>query len=391
MTDVLRRGGPVTSGRSAFCRRRPTRACRRESSKMRTRRACDVADRRQQLDVATGATQSTGSVASPTRPTSPSGTNPSAPRTRQRKRRRRAGTSVWLSAQRWHPRARPRGSGRSSRAAPNGRGGIAAQPSGTVLHAPHRPENQPAPPHAAAGCHYRRLRNLDKITDLRSLAGWVGLIVLRWPRPPKTARSPDPAEQAFGACHTLLASHGQVVAVLTSPAGRPAWSDRAPPSDIHGWVAVTLTSPPYGRAIHGRVEHRRGALRRFAGMCGRPDPANLAHRGCLGLIAGITAVLRGCVRPLHPAGAVVITARPQRRHGLLDLPGAIITAAATVGLQQPVQRCVAAPAGVHDSRLVPRPPCHLLSHARKAGSSGIPLHLIAHEDVLVLKPTGLRP
>jgi hypothetical protein len=36
----------------------------------------------------------------------------------------------------------------------------------------------------AAGCRYRPLRNHDKITDLHAMAGWVGLIVLRWPARP---------------------------------------------------------------------------------------------------------------------------------------------------------------------------------------------------------------
>src|SRR6266545_7731612 len=60
---------------------------------------------------------------------------------------------------------------------------------------------------------------------------------------------------------------------------------RGVPTELRGQVALVLTSPPYGKTMHGRVEHRRGPLTRFhnaytqPGDPAHPDPANLAHRG----------------------------------------------------------------------------------------------------------------
>jgi hypothetical protein len=155
------------------------------------------------------------------------------------------------------------------------------------------------------------------------------------------------------------------------------------PPVLRGRVDLILTSPPYGRTMHGRVEHRRGPLTRFADTYGDPDPANLAHRGRVGLIDGITTVLRGCVPLLRPGGTVVFTARPWRRHGLLvDLPGAIVTAGIAAGLQ-PVERCVALLAAVRDGHLAPRHSFYQLTLVREARRKGVPVHLIAHEDILV--------
>jgi hypothetical protein len=69
----------------------------------------------------------------------------------------------------------------------------------------------------AAGCRYRRLRHLSCLGDLNAVAGNAGLVVLRWPRPARTARPAEPVEQLFTACRSLLAPGGYTVAVLTPP------------------------------------------------------------------------------------------------------------------------------------------------------------------------------
>jgi hypothetical protein len=155
------------------------------------------------------------------------------------------------------------------------------------------------------------------------------------------------------------------------------------PAHYRGQVVLVLTSPPYGRTMHGRVEHRRGPLTRFHNSYGPPDPGNLAHRSRIGLLDGLTQVLTGCRALLRPDGLIVITARPWRRNGLLvDLPGQIIDAAITAGLQ-PVDRCIALLAAVRDDgRLQPRHSFWQLAVTRQARRRGNPLHVIAHEDVL---------
>lgn len=181
--------------------------------------------------------------------------------------------------------------------------------------------------------------------------------------------------------------------------------DQVLTASLMGRVDLVVTSPPYGKTMHGRVEHRRGPLRRFhdtytpeepsspdpqditgtstgAGS-GEGRPVNLARRTRLGLAEGITAVLTGCAPFLKPGGLVVITARPWRRKGyLVDLPGTVHTAALAAGLR-PVERCVALLASVHADHLTPRHSFFQLVHTRRTRAAGLPAHLIAHEEVLV--------
>src|SRR5207245_2895587 len=83
-------------------------------------------------------------------------------------------------------------------------------------------------------------------------------------------------------------------------------------------------------------------------------------------------------------GIVVVTASPYRKHGaLIDLPPAVLAAGTTAGLV-PVERCYALLAAVRDGHLIARPSFFQLQAVRKARLAGLPLHLIAHEDVLVM-------
>jgi hypothetical protein len=87
---------------------------------------------------------------------------------------------------------------------------------------------------------------------------------------------------------------------------------------------------------------------------------------------------------LRPGGIAVITARPWRKHGqLVDLPSAIVAAATTIGFA-PLERCVALLAAVRDNHPVARPSFFQLQQVRNARNHRIPMHLIAHEDVIVL-------
>jgi hypothetical protein len=157
------------------------------------------------------------------------------------------------------------------------------------------------------------------------------------------------------------------------------------PSQLWGQAAMVLASPPYGRIVHGRVEHRRGPLVRFADQYGEPDRASLAHRGLGGIRDGLATILAGCLPLLRPGGVVVVTARPWRRSGLLvDLPGAVVDAALVAGLT-PAERCVALLAAARDGRLLPRHSFWQLASVRKARGRGQPLLLVVHEDVLVFK------
>jgi hypothetical protein len=85
---------------------------------------------------------------------------------------------------------------------------------------------------------------------------------------------------------------------------------------------------------------------------------------------------------------VVLTTRPYRHHGrLVDLPGAALHTAASVGLQ-PIGRYVALLAGIRAGHLVPRASFFQLANIRTRHASGQPLHIPAHEDVIVLRRDG---
>jgi len=179
------------------------------------------------------------------------------------------------------------------------------------------------------------------------------------------------------------------------------------PAELHGQVSLVLTSPPYGKTMHGRVEHRRGPLTRFHNTYSRhahalvphgvstsqdgPDPANLGNRGRAALLGGITAVLAGCIPLLKPGGVIAVVARPWRRdHFLVDLPGQTILAGLAAGLEL-VDCRRAVHAAVRDDRLRPHHSFWQLNVARASRRKGIPVSLIQHDDIALFTAPALAP
>lgn len=156
------------------------------------------------------------------------------------------------------------------------------------------------------------------------------------------------------------------------------------PAALAGQVALVVTSPPYGPTVHGLVRPGADGVAKFDNAYNDgTDRGNLAYRDLTGLADGFAQILAGCHTLLKPGGVVVVTARPWRKHGeLVDLPSAVIGAGVRAGLT-PVDRCVALLAAVRDGGLVARPSFFQLQAVRKARAAGTPMHLIAHEDVLV--------
>ncbi|MFC7303211.1 TRM11 family SAM-dependent methyltransferase [Streptomyces monticola] len=164
------------------------------------------------------------------------------------------------------------------------------------------------------------------------------------------------------------------------------------PAEHHGKIAFVLTSPPYGPSDHGQVRSSRDSGQ--PGVTKRNfryshDPHNLAHIPTDALLDAFTDILTQCRRVLRPGGTVVVTTRPWRERGeLIDLPSAALAAGEAAGLV-PTERNVALLAGIRDSQLIPRPSFFQMKNVRDARRQGTPLHLIAHEDVIVLKaPPG---
>jgi DNA modification methylase len=158
------------------------------------------------------------------------------------------------------------------------------------------------------------------------------------------------------------------------------------PAVLTGQVALVVTSPPYGPTVHGLVEPGDDGVRKSDNTYNDgTDRGNLAYRDLTGLADGFAQILAGCKVLLRPGGFVAVTARPWRKNGqLVDLPSAVIGAGVRAGLV-PVDRCVALLAAVRDGGLVARPSFFQLQAVRKARTAGTPMHLIAHEDVLIFQ------
>lgn len=151
------------------------------------------------------------------------------------------------------------------------------------------------------------------------------------------------------------------------------YADGAAPSvlgpDPHRHAALVLTSPHYGSSVHGQVTARAGH-----GVAKRDhrysrDRANLAHVHPGALLDAFATILTACAGYLRPGGIAAITAGPWRRDGVLvDLPGAMTTAAAHAGLM-PFERNVALLATLRDDQLVP-PQLVLPARPRSATPAG---------------------
>ncbi|MBH0777683.1 TRM11 family SAM-dependent methyltransferase [Nocardia bovistercoris] len=159
------------------------------------------------------------------------------------------------------------------------------------------------------------------------------------------------------------------------------------PPELRGQVDLVVTSPPYGDSVHGRVRVGGGRpVEKFDHRYGASlDRGNLANVGLGRLLSGFTRVLTGAADYLAPGGYVVITARPWRQHAeLVNLPAHLITCATLAGLV-PVERCVALIGRLGDGDLVARSSFFQRDFITKQRAAGLPMHLIAHEDVIVLR------
>jgi hypothetical protein len=162
------------------------------------------------------------------------------------------------------------------------------------------------------------------------------------------------------------------------------------PGELHGKVALVLTSPPYTHAAynHGQVRTRPGQGVEKWNRSYSSNPENLGNTNPTQLLAGVEQILAGCARVLRPGGLVVLTTRPWRFHGaLVDLPGQVARAAERAGLR-PLERNVALLVGLRGERLVGRASFFQIDNTRKARAAGLPLHVVAHEDLLVFRSAG---
>lgn len=161
-----------------------------------------------------------------------------------------------------------------------------------------------------------------------------------------------------------------------------------PLADLAGRVDLICTSPPYG--CDAGIIDKPGWL--AGGRLCPPesrdystDPANLGHARGEGYAASMAAVYAGCWALLRSGGILAAVTKNTRRNGrLLDLAGLTVTLAQQAGFTY-LQHVVALHAAVRDGALVGRPSYWQLAAVRSARAKGLPVHLIAHEDVIVMR------
>ncbi len=184
---------------------------------------------------------------------------------------------------------------------------------------------------------------------------------------------------------SLAASQGAAGSAQVFTGDATRLLDLVPASAV-GQVGLVLTSPPYGRGTHGLVRTTSTGVRKRDHLYGDRERGNLAYGGWSRLLDGFATILAASYPLLRPGGTVVVTCRPVRRqrNDLIDLPGQLLAVAQSVGLV-PVQRCAAMLAAVRDGQIVHPANMFGLLAVRRSRDDGIPVHLIAHEDVLVLR------
>ncbi|NRQ30926.1 site-specific DNA-methyltransferase [Nonomuraea sp. NN258] len=156
--------------------------------------------------------------------------------------------------------------------------------------------------------------------------------------------------------------------------------------DLTGQAALVLTSPPYGSHTHGHIRSTRDTgepgVRKRNQHYSR-DRGNLAHQQLPALLEGFGRILAGCVDLLRSGGVVAITVRPYRMRGeLVDLPGHVHQVAQQAGLVF-ADRIACLLCGLGDGTLLNRASFFQLHEARKAWARGLPIHAVAHEDLLI--------
>ncbi|MFC7742052.1 hypothetical protein ACFQXA_15545 [Nocardiopsis composta] len=171
--------------------------------------------------------------------------------------------------------------------------------------------------------------------------------------------------------------------------GEASWQAARLAEDEGRRASLLLTSPPYGSMTHGQVRSRRDGAEAVEKQAYRYARArlrtNLAHQPLEELLGSFTGILSACRPLLEPGAHVVITTRPYRAKGeSIDFPARVMGAARQAGLE-PVGRCAALMCALRDGEVVGRTSFFQSIETARLRGTGLPAHVIQHEDVLVLR------
>lgn len=225
----------------------------------------------------------------------------------------------------------------------------------------------------------------------------LGIELERWWASLATANLARAREHGARGRAGVLEGDARQLPRLITRAGRSILAPRAEPGGAakrtvvrlgSGRVDLILTSPPYGRDIElidkpARIE---------GGSLGAKDSRNYSRdRSSLGHACGehyraaMAEVYAACAAALKPGGFLVVVTKNLRAGGALyDLAGATVDLCQAAGLLY-WQHVIALHAAIREGELVSRRSFCQPSTTRKALSRGERIHLVCHEDVLVLR------
>ncbi len=156
-----------------------------------------------------------------------------------------------------------------------------------------------------------------------------------------------------------------------------------------GAVDLILTSPPYACEIADvsteNLISGNGPLRRVDTTNYSPDRRNLGHARGGAYLEAMADIYAACAAVLKPGGFLVCVTKDLRTDGALrNLSGETITLCQDAGLAY-WQRIIGLLATIRDGELVMRPSFWQMLYTRRRRALGERTHVVAHEDVLVLR------
>lgn len=161
------------------------------------------------------------------------------------------------------------------------------------------------------------------------------------------------------------------------------------PERLHGQVDLIVTSPPYGKATHGRAWTKRetgGKVRKtgYEYSTSRVRASQLARKPMDELLTGIREIFAGCFAVLAPGGRLVVACRPFTDRGrLVDFPLLLTDLCEDIGFHLELRGAAILGRWETDTGLRPIHSFFGLHNTRVAIEQGRPALLRSHEDLLI--------
>lgn len=159
--------------------------------------------------------------------------------------------------------------------------------------------------------------------------------------------------------------------------------------DLSGKVDLIATSPPYACDVANvdRNALKSGDKRLCVtdGLNYSENKNNVGHARGKTYETEMLAIYRSCFDALRPGGFLVTVTKNMRNRGkLVDLAGITVRLGHEAGFRY-FQHVISLLCGVRNGDLIGRPSFWQQRQTSRARAAGYPIHLVAHEDVVVLR------